>query len=222
MIPDLELLQQTLASQQADWIVITLRGIAEMNGSQDATIPKSTGNPPSWLDLSPDQTDEFGMQRAWVNLAKTAADDLLWRAMDDAALALALKVAGSAINIEYFYNKIGSLNSPGAAWHKEPPPPSTSNNRDEPANKVRDGLGTTHHEAGTLWMGALGATSVTDLTGRFHHVANAYVAGPAMFPTIGSANPSLTALSLARRTALAITSKSLAVNRASRFSATAA
>jgi choline dehydrogenase-like flavoprotein len=211
MIPDLELLEQTLASQEADWIVITLRGIAEMKGSQDATLPKNTGSAPSWLDLSPDQTDEFGMRRAWVNLVKTATDDLLWRAMDDAALALALEVAGSAANIEYFYNKNGSLNSPGAAWHKEPPPPSTSNNRDDPANKVRDGLGTTHHEAGTLWMGAAGATSVTDLTGRFHHVANAYVAGPATFPAIGSSNPSLTALSLARRTALAITSRSLAV-----------
>jgi hypothetical protein len=35
-------------------------------------------------------------------------------------------------------------------------------------------------------------------------VANAYVAGPALFPVIGSANPSLTATTLARRTADAI------------------
>src|SRR5262249_24564935 len=35
---------------------------------------------------------------------------------------------------------------------------------------------------------------------------NAYVVGPAVFPTLGSANPSLTALSLARRTAHAIVS----------------
>jgi hypothetical protein len=68
----------------------------------------------------------------------------------------------------------------------------------------RDGLGTTHHEAGTLWMGADPATSVTDLEGRFHHVGNSYVAGPALFPTLGSANPSLTALTLARRTAQAV------------------
>src|SRR5207244_4804271 len=40
----------------------------------------------------------------------------------------------------------------------------------------------------------------------FHGRSNAYVVGPAVFPTLGSANPSLTALSLARRTAHAIVS----------------
>jgi len=53
-------------------------------------------------------------------------------------------------------------------------------------------------------MGASAQDSVTDLDGRLHNVANAYVAGPALFPTLGSANPSLTALTLARRTAKAI------------------
>ena len=67
----------------------------------------------------------------------------------------------------------------------------------------RNKIGTTHHEAGTLWMGAPGQ-SVTDSFGKFHHLANAYVAGPALFPVIGSANPSLTATTLARRTADAI------------------
>lgn len=67
----------------------------------------------------------------------------------------------------------------------------------------RNQIGTTHHEAGTLWMGAPGQ-SVTDSSGKFHHVANAYVAGPALFPVIGSANPSLTATTLARKTADAI------------------
>lgn len=67
----------------------------------------------------------------------------------------------------------------------------------------RNGIGTTHHEAGTLWMGSPGQ-SVTDSFGKFHHLANAYAAGPALFPVIGSANPSLTATTLARRTADAI------------------
>jgi hypothetical protein len=49
------------------------------------------------------------------------------------------------------------------------------------------------------------------LNGRFHNITNAYMAGPAVFPTLGSANPSLTALALARRTALATTSMSLSV-----------
>src|SRR5262249_57150440 len=47
--------------------------------------------------------------------------------------------------------------------------------------------------------------------GRFHHIANAYVAGPDTSPTLGSANPSLTAITLARRTAVAIVKKSLPV-----------
>jgi hypothetical protein len=64
----------------------------------------------------------------------------------------------------------------------------------------RNKIGTTHHEAGTLWMGDPGM-SVTDSFGKFHNVANVYVAGPALFPVIGSANPSLTATTLARRTA---------------------
>src|SRR5215831_456389 len=81
-------------------------------------------------------------------------------------------------------------------------------------NVSRNAIGTTHHEAGTLWMGAPGQ-SVTDTFGKFHHVANAYVAGPALFPVIGSANPSLTATTLARRTADAIvTSRTIAPNPA--------
>jgi choline dehydrogenase-like flavoprotein len=178
MIPDIDLLDRTLAGQQDDWIVITLRGIGEMVGDRDATKPKVTGATPSWMDLS-DQTDQFGTRRAWVNIVPTADDNALWDAMDQAALALARKIAN-----------------------------------DDPAKiqiveQKRDGLGTTHHEAGTLWMGIDPNTSVTNLDGRFHHVSNAYVAGPAIFPTLGSANPALTGVALARRTALAIVRQSI-------------
>jgi len=212
MVPDLDLLDQTLASQTADWIVVTFRGIGEMTGSQDPTLAKSTGQFPSWMDLS-DQTDEFNRRRAWVNLVTGTQEDQLWRAMDDAALALALKVAGgNGANIQYFYKDsfVNDGNDPGS-WHSVPPPPSPNNNPSDARNKVRDGLGTTHHEAGTLWMGANPNQSVTNLDGRFHHVANAYAAGPAVFPTLGSANPSLTALSLARKTAHAIVKQGLPV-----------
>ncbi|HEU4994910.1 MAG TPA: family 16 glycoside hydrolase [Gemmatimonadaceae bacterium] len=208
MIPDIDLLDRMLASQDSDKIVITLRGIAEMQGNPDVLATKTTGAVPSWMDLS-DQRDEFGLRRAWVNLVPTPDDLALWRAMDDATLAFAQKLADGSGNIEYFYNKQGSLNAPGASWHAEPPPPSSTFDRNDPANKVRDGVGTTHHEAGTLWMGATPDVSVTDTVGRFHHRRNAYVAGPALFPAIGSANPTLTALTLARRTASAITTTSL-------------
>lgn len=65
---------------------------------------------------------------------------------------------------------------------------------------AHDGLGTTHHETGTLAMGTDPASSVTDSDGRFHHTENLYAAGPALFPTIGSPNPMLTGIALARRT----------------------
>ncbi len=64
----------------------------------------------------------------------------------------------------------------------------------------RDGLGTTHHEAGTLWMGTDPTRSVTDGQGRFHHTDNLYAAGPALFPSIGSPNPMLTGIAMSRRT----------------------
>jgi Domain of Unknown Function (DUF1080)/GMC oxidoreductase len=65
----------------------------------------------------------------------------------------------------------------------------------------RDGLGTTHHEAGTLRMGVSPTQSVTTPNARFHQVFNAYVAGPALLPTMGSPNPMLSGVALARRLA---------------------
>jgi choline dehydrogenase-like flavoprotein len=58
----------------------------------------------------------------------------------------------------------------------------------------RDGLGTTHHEGGTLAMGA-----VTDSFGKVQSTANLYAAGPALFPSLGSPNPMLTGIALVRR-----------------------
>ena len=68
-----------------------------------------------------------------------------------------------------------------------------------PPDPARDGLGTTHHETGGLYMGADGSNSVTLPDCRVRHVKNAYVVGPALFPTIGSPNPMLTGVALARR-----------------------
>jgi GMC oxidoreductase len=120
-------------------------------------VPNNTG---SWINLSPCELDEFGVARAQVQLVATGADNAVWETMDQAALALVQEVAGSLSNIEYFYN-------PG--WQSVPPTPETIR------IQMREGLGTTHHESGTLWMGVPGS-SVTNENGRFHHVRNAYVA----------------------------------------------
>jgi choline dehydrogenase-like flavoprotein len=83
-------------------------------------------------------------------------------------------------------------------------------------SKNRNAIGTTHHEAGTLWMGAPGQ-SVTDAFGRFHHVDNVYAVGPAVMPVMGSANPSLTATTLGRRTAEAIVKSKILPTSTSAF-----
>src|SRR5207245_7606273 len=187
VVPDLDLLDQLLASQDFNKISITFRGIGEMVGDKNAV---NTNPATSWVDLSPFELDEFGMRRAYVNLVTTPQALTLWDTMDQAAVKLAQALAGSPANIEYFYDN---------SWHASPPP----------AGKVRDGLGTTHHEAGTLWIGTDPASSVVNLDGQFHHLQNAYAAGPAVFPALGSANPSLTAFTLVRRTARAIVQKAI-------------
>ena len=130
------------------------------------------GNPAlRWIDLSPFERDEFGFRRAFVNLAINAAEARLWNAMDAATVELARKLA----NDHHAAIRIVSSS--------------------------RDGLGTTYHESGTLWMGDDPAKSVTNANGGFHHVANAYCTDQAIFPSAGSANPVLTGLTLTRKIA---------------------
>jgi hypothetical protein len=185
-VPDIDLLDEMRANQDPTWITLTLRGIGEME--DDRSIPPKVDR--SWIDLS-NETDEWQMRRAYVNLVATRNDRDLWVDMDEATFALAARLAGAGGEIEYW-------NKPANQWQPQRPQPGPDGR-----GYWQDVLGTTHHEAGSLFMGDPGA-SVTDLDGKFHHLRNAYAVGPATFPTLGSANPSLTALTLARRTAGAI------------------
>jgi hypothetical protein len=180
MIPDLELLQAMLANTDPDWITFTFRAIGEMTGDRTSAVPNGHG---SWIDLSPFEVDEFGAPRAYVQIKLAPGDVQTWTAMDQAVLQFARAISGAAGNIEYLYD---------GGWQAAPFPLG------RPFPAWHNGLGTTYHEAGTLWMGAPGA-SVTDGVGRFHHIANAYVCDQAMFPTVGSVNPVLTGLTLARQ-----------------------
>jgi len=58
-----------------------------------------------------------------------------------------------------------------------------------------------YHHMGTTRMGSDPATSVTDGDGRVHGLANLWVAGSSLFPTGGWANPTLTIVALALRSA---------------------
>jgi choline dehydrogenase-like flavoprotein len=75
-----------------------------------------------------------------------------------------------------------------------------ANGNPVPGPPGHDGLGTTHHETGTLRMDPDPTRGVTDADGRFHDTENLYAVGPALFPSIGSPNPMLTGIALSRRT----------------------
>jgi choline dehydrogenase-like flavoprotein len=58
-----------------------------------------------------------------------------------------------------------------------------------------------YHHMGTTRMGEDPRTSVTDADGRVHGIGNLWVAGSSLFPTGGWANPTLTIVALALRSA---------------------
>ena len=58
-----------------------------------------------------------------------------------------------------------------------------------------------YHHMGTTRMGDDPKTSVTDPAGRLHGMPNLWVAGSSLFPTGGWANPTLTIVALALRSA---------------------
>jgi choline dehydrogenase-like flavoprotein len=177
-IPDIDFLQAH-AMANDNFVIVTLRGIGEMVGDKQSVAVRG---------ITPHPELDFGTPRAFVRIGTTQAENGvngLWNAMDQALLQLAQVLAGGG-QVEY-----------------EVPPNSQQFQANPPASlqAMRDVLGSTHHESGTLWMGTDPATSVTDGFGAFHEVANAYVAGPALFPQMGSPNPMLTGVALARRTA---------------------
>jgi choline dehydrogenase-like flavoprotein len=166
-----------------DRVVITIRGIGETL-SQNANAA---------IELIP-ELDEVSVERAFVKFTPTARDTALWNAMDKSADDVA-KVFADGQDFEVLlsddrtFQKVSAGTDLGTIL---PYRPKRQGGR-------RDGLGTTHHEAGGLVMGDDANTSVTDANLRFHQVSNAYVAGPAVFPTVGSPNPMLTGVALARR-----------------------
>jgi choline dehydrogenase-like flavoprotein len=176
LIPDIDTLHRFTSASDTH-VVLTIRSIGQMQPQ----------NANSFVRLDP-EPDEFGIQRAFVQLQPTANDNQLWQAMDTAADQTALVFAGAAAyEVQtaggYVTVQAGQLASTIGGVQR------------------RDGLGTTHHEAGTLRMGDDPNSSVTNPNARFHDVANAYALGPTLQPTVGSPNPMLTSIALGRRLA---------------------
>lgn len=195
-IPTLEHLQDLLRATD-DTVVITIRGIGDMTAR----------NPDSFIDLSALETD-FDRPKAIVHLgnakatpqefpgsAQTQNDRTTWNEMDAVADKIALIFAGNEP-----FDILASAN------RVIPVPTGTRAQRLSilAAFNVdqgrRDDLGTTHHDAGTMRMGDNVADAVTNDFGRIHDTTNCYIAGPALFPTVGSPNPMLTGVALGRRT----------------------
>jgi choline dehydrogenase-like flavoprotein len=130
------------------------------------------GNPGCAVRLDP-EPDEFGVRRAFVSVADPRAP------------------GGNPSDLELWDAMDAAADQAAAVL--------AGGSSFEVLSRQRDGLGTTHHEAGTLRMGTDAAASAANPDCRLHHVENAYVVGPALWPTIGSPNPMLTGVALARR-----------------------
>jgi hypothetical protein len=134
--------------------------------------------------------DEFLMPRAFVEIQPTSDDNDLWTSMDRASDDVALVFANGQ---PYEVLVGGSFVSLPAVQRAQTVLPF--------APPRRDGLGTTHHEAGTLASGDTAAQAVTDADTKFREVTNLFAMGPSVFPAVGSPNPMLTGTALARRLA---------------------
>lgn len=192
-IPTLEHLQDLLRATD-DTVVITIRGIGDM----------TPHNPDSFIELSALETD-FDRPKAVVHLgnakatpqdfpgsAQTQNDRTTWDQMDAVADKIALIFAGN----EPFDILAGNRTLQVAVGTRAQRLAALAAFKGR-----RDDLGTTHHDAGTLRMGDNVGDSVTNDVGRIHDTTNCYVAGPALFPTVGSPNPMLTGVALGRRSA---------------------
>jgi hypothetical protein len=183
-VPDIDTLDQFDLNDE--FVVITLRGIGEMT-------PNTSTAAVNRVDLvsASSGTQAASVSKARVTLQTSSTDDQLWNDLDAATDEVANVLAGGQ-PYEVLFNGYKPV-APGQSGQE-------ANDVFPHANR-RDLLGTTHHEAGPLWMDANPANGVTDIWGRFHEVPNAWVAGPAIFPSVGSPNPMLTGVALARRSA---------------------
>ena len=198
-VPDIEHLEGLLNATDTH-VVITVRGIGEM----------STHNPDSFVRLSPTVTD-FGRPAAEVTMAdvrdgssttpQSQIDKQVWDAMDALADQVAVAFANK-LPFDILANDGTTINMPANTT-------AAQIRAAYPYPGRRDRLGTTHHDAGTLFMGTDPATSVTNEFGRIHDTTNCYVASPAIFPALGSPNPMLTGIALAHRTSDMLTANVL-------------
>lgn len=204
MLPDLDEIQAILAAQDQRTVALGIRSCGEMFGERK---PVPIESPISWMNTSsPGVADELFVDiagnvvervpRAFVQLVETSEDKAVRDDQTDAACQFIAALVG--VDISETKKKEGE---PQMSYDEF----LASDKAVRLINDEQDGIGTTYHECGTLWMGDDPYTSVTDVHGRFHHISNAYCCDQALFPTAGSANPVPTGLALARKVARGLT-----------------
>jgi len=154
-----------------DHVIITFRGVGEIQ----------PGNPDNRITLS-SETDEFGQPRAFVSLGNSRSDQPNPGESPQTA------------NDRETWQAMDAASDQVLAIFADP-------TKTQKMGRTKDVMGSTHHESGTLFMGTDPSASVTTPNARFHHVPNAYAIGPALLPTMGSPNPMLSGVALARRLA---------------------
>lgn len=194
MIPDLDVQRQFVKNSDSEKISLILRGIAEQLGDAPQIKKDPVGSlrkhDPKFgfINLAGmgDFDSQFGHRRAWVQFPLGADRAPIWGDMFDKAKEISQQIKRVLKEDDNDF-----------------------------VPKGHQGLGTTYHDSGTLWMGDNPETSVTDVNGHFHHVTNAYCIDQSVFPTVGSANPVLTGLVMARKTVEDILSKHVSHSPAS-------
>jgi hypothetical protein len=203
-LPNFDQIQDILIAQDDKTVALGIRTCGETFGDRDTPVP--TDQAVSWIaiDENPSNNETFvnssGQQldsvpRARVKLVESEEDKGVRQDQKAAAFKFIEKLTGDPqTGARLSYQDF--INNPGKQVRY------ITNSASED-----DGIGTTYHECGTLWMGDDPSTSVTDVHGRFHHLSSAYCADQALFPTAGSANPVPTGLALARKVARGITGR---------------
>jgi hypothetical protein len=197
LIPNIEDLDEVTeavsSTDMDDWIVVGIRTCGETFGDPNADSGRRAS---SSISVNPyggtgddvyvdDDGREIRIPKAFVTLIERDADTAVRAAQKQAAFEF----------VAALVNK-----PPEAAW-------STTGSDLQFIGGHEDGIGTTYHESGTLWLGEDPDGSVTDVHGRFHHVANAFCVDQSIFPTVGSANPVPTGLALSNMVAGHIVSR---------------
>jgi hypothetical protein len=185
-VPDIDFYEDMMEADDQH-VVITIRGIGEMEPD----------NPASHITKVSDS-------RVRATIVPSTRDEELWTAMDTTSDQVArVFAAGQPFEIRKADGTWKEVPFAADLQHAANLPLTFRDRQDGETHIPgrRDRLGTTHHEAGGLVFGSDPAKTVTDDNCKIRGVANAYVVGPALFPTIGSPNPMLTGTAFARRLA---------------------